>query len=220
METQEIGELFLINFIQQLASVANQSPENTEENKIELQEIAMKPEMIENSKAVEMIPEFLTPVKTISTKKQNLEIGSKRQKSIISQIPIRERFVQQPQQRSQFSNTARKPQTLLQVDINQLPTAEKLNFLIKDPAVTEIECVGAEQQLLVKKGGSIQRTHVKLSIEEIYQLIAEFSQKTKIPVLDGTIKAALNNLIITAVLSEMLGPRFILQKKNPFQQLV
>ena len=167
-----------------------------------------------------MIPEFLTPVQTISTKKQNLEIGSQRQGSLVSQIPIRARFLQRQQPRKQLSSAARTPQTLLQVDINQLPTAEKLNFLIKDPAVTEIECVGAYQQLLVKKGGSIQKTHVKLSIEEIYQLIAEFSQKTRIPVLDGTIKAALNNLIITAVLSEMLGPRFILQKKNPFQQLV
>lgn len=103
---------------------------------------------------------------------------------------------------------------------SQLSATEKLNTLIKDPYVNEIECSGAENPLSVKKSGMTQNTQIILSIDEIYEIIAEFSQKTRIPVISGRIKAALNDLVITAVLSETLGPRFIIQKKKPFQELI
>lgn len=103
---------------------------------------------------------------------------------------------------------------------SQLSATEKLNTLIKDPYVNEIECNGAENPLSVKKSGMTQNTQIILSIDEIYEIIAEFSQKTRIPVISGRIKAALNDLVITAVLSETLGPRFIIQKKKPFQELI
>ncbi|MEK6894280.1 MAG: hypothetical protein AABX10_02355 [Nanoarchaeota archaeon] len=103
---------------------------------------------------------------------------------------------------------------------SQLSATEKLNTLIKDPYVNEIECNGSESNLSVKKAGMNQNTQINLSIEEIYDIIAEFSQRTRIPVINGRIKAALNDLVITAVLSESLGPRFIIQKKKPFQELI
>ncbi|MDP4039178.1 MAG: hypothetical protein Q8P57_01185 [Candidatus Pacearchaeota archaeon] len=96
----------------------------------------------------------------------------------------------------------------------------KLNFIIKDPAVTEIECRGADKPILVKKAGTIQRTQTSLTIEEINQILNDFSEKTKIPIIEGTFKAASGNLIMTAIISEILGPRFIIQKKNPFRQLM
>ncbi len=103
---------------------------------------------------------------------------------------------------------------------SQLSATEKLNTLIKDPYVNEIECNGSDTSLSVKKAGMNQNTQINLSIEEIYDIIAEFSQRTRIPVINGRIKAALNDLVITAVLSESLGPRFIIQKKKPFQEMI
>jgi hypothetical protein len=97
---------------------------------------------------------------------------------------------------------------------SNLSATDKLNMLIRDPYVNEIECVGADNFLLVKKSGITQTTQISLGIDEVYELIAEFSQKTRIPVIGGRIKAALNDLIITAVLSESLGPRFIIQKRR------
>lgn len=96
---------------------------------------------------------------------------------------------------------------------SEISATDKLNSLIRDPYVKEIECVGADNPLMVKKSGMQQKTQINLSIDEIYEVIAEFSQKTRIPVINGRIKAALNDLIITAALSETLGPRFIIQKK-------
>ena len=165
-----------------------------------------------------MLPEFVTPVQTIPLKNQPL-LGA-RPSPFVKQISQRTRFMPSRTIEQTQTQVMQQPRTLLQLDINEKPTAEKLNFLIKDPAVTEIECTGSDQPLLVKKAGAVQRTKVRLSIEEIYELIAEFSQKTRIPVIEGTFKAALSNLILTAILSETLGPRFILQKKNPFQSLV
>lgn len=107
----------------------------------------------------------------------------------------------------------KKPSITYSTESN-LSATDKLNILLKDPYVNEIECIGADQPLKVKKSGSIQNTKINMSIDEIYELIAEFSQKTRIPVINGKIKAALNDLIITAVLSETLGPKFIIQKRK------
>lgn len=91
-------------------------------------------------------------------------------------------------------------------------STDKLNSLIDDRYVSEIECVNSDTPLTVKKFGAIQKTGVRLSIDEIYELVAEFSQKTRIPVIEGRIRAALNNLVISANLSGKLGPSFIIQK--------
>ena len=205
MEQRDIGEVFLINFLNAIANTIKPSQVTFERE----QEF---PEYIQKENKIEMVPEGIKSSQNIQTGKKIIEIGQNRNVPNMKSLAMPDKFAQvrHPRTSQQFPS----------IDINQKSTSEKLNFLIKDPAVTELECIGSEQNLLVKKAGVIQKTPVRLSIEEIYQLIAEFSQKTKIPVLDGTIKAAFNNLILTAVLSVMLGPRFILQKKNPFQQIV
>ena len=214
-EEQEIGEIFLSGFVRELIYSSKPAPETiqTEKFYFETKEKTAEPES--KKRIIEMLPEFITPIKNIGINQNNLGMGTKSRK-ISGQRSTPSRRIKETNSPAFQQNT----QTLLQTDINERPTAEKLNFLIKDPAVTEIECTDAGQPLLVKKAGTVQRTRVKLSIEEIYQLIAEFSQKARIPVIEGTFKAALNNLILTAILSETLGPRFIMQKKNPFQQLV
>ena len=211
----DLGQVFLTGFIQELIKSSKPSPEIVEEREIKIANLKIEKPA---KKTIEMLPEFATPIKTINLKSQGL-IGAE-PNPFIKQIQQRTRFMPSKRIEQNISQSNQQPHTLLQLDINEKPTAEKLNFLIKDPAVTEVECTGSDQTLLVKKAGVVQRTKVKLSIEEVYELIAEFSQKTRIPVIEGTFKAALSNIILTAVLSETLGPRFILQKKNPFQALV
>ncbi len=209
MEQRDLGEIFLVSFLHSIAMVSKPSPDFTEAIEIQNQ-----PKEMENRVVIEMLPQGIKGIKNNTAGKHIIEINE--YNNFRPQSPQR-RFTQNTaQQRYQNTNS----QQMQNTNAGQKSASEKLSFLIKDPAVTEIECIGSEQNILVKKAGVVQKTPVRLSIEEVYELIAEFSQKTKIPVIDGTIKAALNNLILTAVLSEMLGPRFILQKKNPFQQLV
>ncbi len=191
-EKKEIGEIFLNCFVQELILFSKLAPE-IEEEKIPIIKITTKP-------ARNMLSVFTT-----SAQKGHFKIPQ------IIQSNQREKF-------SPSRKTEQEPISHSQPNDSKIPAMEKLNFLIRDPAVTEIECAGSDKPILVKKADVVQRTKAILSIEEIYELIAEFSQKTKIPVIEGTFKAALDNLILTAILSETLGPRFILQKKNPFQE--
>ncbi|MBX4212506.1 hypothetical protein KW787_03580 [Candidatus Pacearchaeota archaeon] len=91
----------------------------------------------------------------------------------------------------------------------------KLSTLISDPAVAMIECAGPDKQIIVTKGGVLQTTMTKLNNEEINEIMKEVSEKTKIPIIPGIFKAALDNIIVTAVVSEFVGTRFVIQKRGP-----
>lgn len=200
----DLAENFLKYFTQELILCSKPAPE-IEEEKISV--IKLPTKFTNKKNTIVMLPELTTSAQTAHIKSSS-NIGASQS---IKQIPQREKFL--PSRKNE-----QQPKSLSQPNTSEIPTIEKLNFLIRDPAVTELECAGSDKPILVKKAGVVQRTKVILSIEEIYELIAEFSQKTKIPVIEGTFKAALDNLILTAILSETLGPRFILQKKNPFQE--
>ena len=90
----------------------------------------------------------------------------------------------------------------------------KINSLLNDPAVQMIECLGPEKQILVYKSGVIQNTNIVLSNEEINLLMKELSEKTKIPLISGVFKTALGNMVITAVISDFIGTRFMIQRKT------
>lgn len=95
---------------------------------------------------------------------------------------------------------------------------KKIESLISDNAVQTIECPGPGRQILVYKSGVIQTTPITLDAEEINNIMKEISEKTRIPVTSGIFKAAFDNIITTAVVSEFVGTRFIIQKKNIVQQ--
>jgi len=88
----------------------------------------------------------------------------------------------------------------------------KLNLLVQDPKVTVIECPGPGKFVLARTLGKITTTKISLNKEEIQDIINKFSEKAKIPVISGLFKAAVGNLIITAVISELVGSRFIITK--------
>ncbi len=93
----------------------------------------------------------------------------------------------------------------------------KLNFLIVDPWVQTIECHGSDKNVTVRKGGRTLMTPITLTDQEIRRVIESFSRETKIPLIEGILKTAYENLLITAIVSEYVGGRFIIQKINPQQ---
>lgn len=90
-----------------------------------------------------------------------------------------------------------------------------LTPILNDPAVLSIECPGPSKQVIVNKSGMLQLAPITLSKEEIEKVLEEVSEKTRIPIISGVFKAAFNNLIMTAVISEVVGSRFVIQKKSP-----
>jgi hypothetical protein len=85
-------------------------------------------------------------------------------------------------------------------------------FLLNDPSVQSIECPGLGKQVLLNKSGSIQASNISLNKEEIEGMIQSISKKTKVPVTPGLFKAAFDNFLVTAVISEYAGTRFVIQK--------
>ncbi len=192
----EIAELFLIDFIRNIIEI--KAPKTSKQNN------QIDTESIKDNSMQVSINKEEEKEKKITLPKFN--------------VPQIKKIVQ-PIVRKPSIKPVQRPKINYSIQSN-LSATEKLNVLIKDPYVNEIECNGADNPLMVKKSGMTQNTQINLTIEEIYEIVAEFSQRTRIPVISGRIKAALDNLIITAVLSETLGPRFIIQKKKPFQELI
>jgi hypothetical protein len=95
-------------------------------------------------------------------------------------------------------------------------TLGKIQQLLMDRHVESIECQGPGKNLLVRKKGKTNVTKYALSKEEISEVIDHFSNQARIPVVGGILKAAVGNIIISAVVSEYVGSRFIINKINPF----
>ena len=100
------------------------------------------------------------------------------------------------------------------------PTAEgidiaKLNVLARDPLVKVIECNGPGENILVTGMMGRKPTSIRLNSGEIEEIVGKFAAASRIPVNEGLFKAAVGNLVISAVISETVGIKFIIRKISP-----
>lgn len=91
----------------------------------------------------------------------------------------------------------------------------KVEILLRDPTIESIECQGPGKNLLVRRRGKISSTKIALTPNEISSIINDFSAQAKIPLVGGILKAAVGNLVISAVTSEFVGSRFIISSLSP-----
>jgi hypothetical protein len=89
----------------------------------------------------------------------------------------------------------------------------KLAQFVSDPEIKSIECLGPEANLVAKKNQGLVNIPIRLTSEEISSLLDEISKKTNAPIIEGILKVSNENLTITAVISDFVGSRFIIQKK-------
>jgi hypothetical protein len=94
----------------------------------------------------------------------------------------------------------------------------RLRFLVKDPLVTYIEAPGPSKNVIIKRAGVTTKTQITLSKEEILSIVKSFSEKARIPLIEGMLNARLANLEIAAIVTESANPSFIL-KKNPIPDM-
>ncbi len=88
----------------------------------------------------------------------------------------------------------------------------KLDSLIKDPLVTDIECSGPNEVVTVKTTTGTKKTNIVLTKEEINDVIKKFSEAAKIPVHEGLFKVVVGRMIFSAVISNITDSRFIIKK--------
>jgi hypothetical protein len=103
--------------------------------------------------------------------------------------------------------------------IKQAPEAQQLNlnkihFLIADMDVSSIECQGEAKNIIIIKRGQTMRTEISLTKQEIDQVIQEFSDKARIPIIEGLLRARIGSLQISAVVSINTSSRFIITRRT------
>jgi hypothetical protein len=139
-------------------------------------------------------------------------------KSIIPRTPIKK--ISYDNVSSPQNADSAKLKVLESIKLKYKPKPEgfilgKIEPLLKDNMIQTIECPGPGKNILVKKLNKINVTKLALSQEEINDIITEFSNMAKIPLLGSILKAAVGNMLISAVTSDFVGSRFIINKINP-----
>ena len=95
----------------------------------------------------------------------------------------------------------------------------KITPLLNDPSVSTIECSGAGKPLMIIRAGQKQGTRIALTAEEIKEILHKVSDAVHIPLLEGVFRAAVDNFNINAVISEMIGSRFVIKKQTAYAML-
>ncbi len=112
------------------------------------------------------------------------------------------------------------PQMQHNLTTGEVRSADKLmveiNKLIDDKNVQMIECPGPGRNVLVKVRNKVNVTKLKLNEAEIKNVITYFSDYARIPIVGGILKTSVDQLMISAVISEYAGSRFIINKRNPY----
>lgn len=89
---------------------------------------------------------------------------------------------------------------------------EKLNPLINDPAVKIIECSGADEHVFVRGGMGTKPTNIVLHKEDIDKIIETFARVSSIPPHEGIYHVAFGKLILSAIISNVVGSKFMIKK--------
>jgi hypothetical protein len=87
----------------------------------------------------------------------------------------------------------------------------KLNPVIKDPAVRLIE-VNPDERVIVTGTMGTKPTEIILSKEDIDRVINKFSEASKIPTNEGIYRVVAGNLILSAIISGVIGSKFVIKK--------
>jgi hypothetical protein len=99
----------------------------------------------------------------------------------------------------------------------------KINPLLKDPAVKIIEGSPDERAKVMGNMGT-RITNIILTKEDVDRIINKFSEISKIPKIEGIYRVVVGNLILSAIISDVIGSRFVIKKmtyqQNPNQQII
>src|SRR3989344_5628516 len=95
----------------------------------------------------------------------------------------------------------------------------KVDLLLKDPLIKIIECEGPDKELIIKKNGRMYTTKIIMNPAEIKEVLDSFSKEARIPVIIGVFKAVVGDLMISALVSDVVGSKFIITKMSQYSLL-
>jgi hypothetical protein len=169
----------------------------------------------------EKVKEKLSPPLKKEIKKENLKDSS-----FIPGRPIMEPPVVPPRRPTNFGvkRVLKIPKVTLPPYLSNIkPVATnkvsidlgKLNPFVDDPNVSSLETEGENEPVYVSGSMGRRPTSVKLSRVEIDEVINRFSEMSKIPKKNGMFRVAVGKLLITAMISDSVSPRFVIERMKP-----
>ena len=132
-------------------------------------------------------------------------ISPSKQNPYLIRKPSSPLFIPKPRLPQKFSYLKPVP-TKLEIELG------KLNSLINDPLVKNIECNGPGQNIIITGTMGRKKTNIFLSKEEIDVIVKKFSEITKIPLHEGIFRTVAGKLIFSAIISNLLGSKFTIKK--------
>ncbi|MBS3088033.1 hypothetical protein J4226_05560 [Candidatus Pacearchaeota archaeon] len=148
----------------------------------------------------------MPPKQVVMPPRQVRQVGAPRQAVQIAP-PIR---VEEP------SDVMISPMIMSEGAIDAEGDYGKISPLLNDPSVSTIECMGEGKELMIIRAGQKQRTRIVLSAKEILGVLNRVADETHIPLLEGVFRASLEGFSINAVISEMVGSRFVIKKATAY----
>jgi hypothetical protein len=202
---QEFRKKFLLLFTKELILNSNSSEVFKLQNILK-QEEKEKERKIEIQKEIitkEFLPEIQRELKKPFLNNQRSPIILPRRR-----LPImRRRVLKIPRIKLPQNLSYLKPTpTNLEIDLG------KLNPLLRDPLVREIHCSGPENPITVVGNMGTKPTSIILTKEEIESIVQKFSQESRIPTSPGIYKVVVGKLIFSAIISEVVGSQFVINK--------
>lgn len=222
---EQMSEDFKASFLLMLTKEMIENTEAYKNLKIkrEVKEFIIKektrPELIEGVKKEEIKELIKEKIKKESEKISEMEkVGLLPELRMI--LRPMEKSVQMRTRIKKIPPVLRIPEPALPETVSYLkpiPTSEgidllKLNIMVRDPLVKIIECSGPNENIFVMGMIGRKPTPIKLSKEEIDEILEKFSGASRIPLHEGLFKAAVGNLVISAVISEIVGIKFVIRK--------
>ncbi|MBU2503695.1 MAG: hypothetical protein KJ879_01425 [Nanoarchaeota archaeon] len=165
--------------------------------KLVKESIQKESERIANMKKLDSLPEF------------DYSVQAQRNKSIKRPVrqPLPSLIIPEPN----LPWTVKDIRPFPSMDQEELRLG-KIDVLLKDSLVKTIECNGLDEKIIVTGAMGRKQTGITLEEEEIDSIIQKFSSATKIPVSEGIFRVVFGKLSLSAVVSEVVGSKFIIKK--------
>jgi len=129
----------------------------------------------------------------------------------IPRLPILRQPPVNPINTNQMQNQNKPSDSSSQAKLTEVSFG-KIMLLIQDSTVRYIECPGEDKAIIIKKAGQTIKTQLSLKKQEILEIIKSFSEKARIPLIEGMLIAKIENIEISAVVSEEADSSFIIKK--------
>ena len=203
---------------------------------IQLQNFSYEEKQVINA---DLVPRVSEKVIQSSLKEKEVPLERKDTEELVAPIsrsiaksPIRQRpvILSSPPPR-QMSNLPSPPHILSQSTSHQTMASDvpvrtelsqdygRITPLLDDPVISLIECQGVGKPLMIIRAGQRQITRITLTQEGIKEILQEISDMAHIPLLEGVFRAVVDNFSINAIISEIVGSKFVIRKQTPYSLL-